>query len=86
MKYIWPSVVLIWMITSYSSWKSKIQYLKVLHYMRPVKKRDLSYRNVTLSENRVHLRTLGQGSFCMTNCISAPWRGGGQPVALLRCY
>lgn len=43
--------VFISMIIAYSSWKSKIQYLRILAYFLKSMKMDLQYRNIQLQKS-----------------------------------
>ncbi len=72
--------VLILMIRAYSSWKSKIQYLKILEYfLRSIqKKKGCAKPKSSSSLKYVHL--------CTSSSISEEWHGSDQSVALLRHY
>ncbi len=52
-----------------------------------INKKDILNRNVRLLKSMfISMHSiLGWASFCMNYCINAVWRGGNQPVALLRC-
>ncbi len=60
------------------------QNLFILHN---INKKDILNRNVRLLKSMfISMHSiLGWASFCMNYCINAAWRGGNQPVALLRC-
>ncbi len=76
------------MIRACSSWKSKIQSLKILEYfLRSIKKRickteKFKFFKVCSSMHSI----LGRGSFSTNSSISEVWHGSDQPVALLRHY
>ncbi len=81
--------VLILMIRAYSSWKSKIQYLKILEYfLRSIKKKRIcktekfKFFKVCSFMHSI----LGRGSFSTNSSISEEWHGSDQSVALLRHY
>ncbi len=76
------------MIRSYSSWKSKIQYLKILEYvLRSIKKRICKTENFKFFKVCSFMHSiLGRGSFSTNSSISEVWHGSDQPVALLRHY
>ncbi len=52
-----------------------------------INKKDILNQNVRLLKSMfISMHSiLGWASFCMNYCINAAWRGGNQPVALLRC-
>ncbi len=77
------------MIRAYSSWKSKIQNLKILDYfLRSIKKKRTCqtekfkfFKVCSLMHSM-----LGRGSFSTNSSISEVCHGSDQPVALLRHY
>ncbi len=76
------------MIKAYSSWKSKIQYLKILEYfLRSDKKRICKTEKFKFFKvcSLMH-SILGRGSFSTNSSISEVWHGSDEPVALLRHY
>ncbi len=80
--------VLILMIRAYSSWKSKIQYLKILEYfLRSIKKRICKAEKLKFFEVCSFMHSiLGRVFFSTNSSISEVWHGSDQPVALLRHY
>ncbi len=52
-----------------------------------INKKDILNRNVRLLKSMfISMHSiLGWAFFCMNYCINAAWRGGNQPVTLLRC-
>ncbi len=73
------------MIRAYSSWKSKIQYLKILEYfLRSIKKRICKTEMFKFFKvcSFTHSR-LWRGFFSTNSSISEVWLGSDQPVALL---
>ncbi len=80
--------VLILMIRAYSSWKSKIQYLKLLEYfLRSIKKRICKTEKFKFFKVCSFMHSiLGWGSFSTNSSISEVWHGSDQPVSLLRHY
>ncbi len=71
------------MIRAYSSWKSKIQYLKILEYfLRSIKKRICTTEMFKFFIVCSFLHSvLGQGSCNTNSSISEVWHGSDQPVA-----
>ncbi len=76
------------MITAYSSWNSKIQYLKLLEcFLRSIKKRICKTEQFKFFKvGSFMLSILGRGSFSTNFSISEVWHGRDQSVALLRHY
>ncbi len=76
------------MIRAYSSWKSKIQYLKILEYfLRSIKKWICKTEKFKFLKVCSFMHSiLGRGSFSTNSSISEEWHGSDQPVALLRHY
>ncbi len=65
--------------------KSVSQIIRILHKIN--RKIYILNRNVRpLKSMLISMHSiLGWASFCMNDCINAPWHGGSQSVALLRC-
>ncbi len=76
------------MIRAYSSWKSKIQSLKILEYfLRSIKKRISKTDNFKFFKVCSFMHSiLGRGSFSTNSSVSEVWHGSDQSVALLRHY
>ncbi len=76
------------MIRAYTSWKSKIQHLKILEYfLRSIKKRICKTEKFKFFKVCLFMHSiLGRSSFSTNDSISEVWHGSDQPVALLRHY
>ncbi len=76
------------MIRSYSSWKSKIQFLKILEYfLRSIKRRICQTEKFKFVKVCSFLHSiLSRGSFSTNSSISEVWHGSDQSVALMRHY
>ncbi len=75
------------MIRTYSSWKSKIQYLKILEYFLKITKRICQTEMFKFFKVCSFMHSvLGRGSFSTNSSISEVWHRRDQPVALLRHY
>ncbi len=77
------------MIRANSSWKSKIQYPKILEYFR----RSIKKKRICQTEKFKLFKVcsfmhsiLGRSSFSTNSSISEVWHGSDQLVALLRHY
>ncbi len=75
------------MIRTYSSRKSKIQYLKILEYFLKITKRICQTEKFKFFKVCSFMHSvLGRGSFSTNSSISEVWHRRDQPVALLRHY